>query len=263
MCNGRGGALTNEFGAIKLPSGGNLLTTETSKGVRFSGHAGALVGGQLFSVDTEIVLRCNQRMQQKTGLCLHSPRGRRYYWHERRVETKLGDGLSSVGAGLQDSEMRQSDRERFKEQGGCTKLQRPSKERRRERSWMEMKMGADGEGRESSEREKSEEQGRSTVSVLYGGATTPQGSGWMEFERKGGKGRWWCNPLPYWSLQGESPKIIFRVWRRFQIATSQERRFFSFSDWARMIEQIRCDWSDVPRAGLSCRKKRPERERIP
>lgn len=45
----------NGFGAIQLPSGGNLLTTETREDARSTGHAGELVGRQLFSEDTEIV----------------------------------------------------------------------------------------------------------------------------------------------------------------------------------------------------------------
>ncbi|OJJ53159.1 hypothetical protein ASPSYDRAFT_36713 [Aspergillus sydowii CBS 593.65] len=49
--------------------------------------------------------------------------------------------------------------------------------------------------------------------------------------------------------------IIFRVWRKFQVAPSLERRFFCFSDGARMIEQISSDWS----AGLGCGREESQR----
>ncbi|KAL3450717.1 hypothetical protein BJX65DRAFT_250432 [Aspergillus insuetus] len=76
-------------------------------------------------------------------------------------------------------------------------------------------------------------------------------------------GRWWCNPLPYWSLQGWRWMDGIAVKYYFQglavVPWAQVVCLVSFSDGARMIKQISCDWthwSDVPHAGLSCRRER-------
>lgn len=121
------------------------MTTESREDARSTGHAGELVGRQLFSIDREKVQGAIKECNKRQGCVCTVSVERDIIGTSGGVETKLADGLCSVGAAAGfNSRKYASPIGRVKKTSWtagarvkCTKLQR-LKERRRERPWVNL-----------------------------------------------------------------------------------------------------------------------------